>query len=102
MVEKNQATSQVVYKQDLIKNIVKKTNGTIANVTSVVKAVFDEIKESTIAGKSVAIHRFGVFVPRQRAPRTIINPTTKKKMNLPKSKSIGLKVSGVFKGELNN
>ena len=94
--------ASVIYKQDLVKIIAKKTGESIITSQKIVDSMIDTIKEETIKGSSVAIHKFGSFVIRHRSQRSIISPSTKKEMQIAASRSVGLRISSLYKKMLNS
>jgi len=70
-------------KNDLIKKVVVKTSKTNKDVTEIVNATLEAIRETLEAGNEVRLINFGVFAVRESAARTGVNPKTREKMNFP-------------------
>ena len=63
-------------KEDLVREIAKKTDLAQKDVTEVLAALVDVIEKSVAKGKKVVLVGFGTFSPRQRAAREGRNPRT--------------------------
>jgi DNA-binding protein HU-beta len=72
-----------VTKNDLIKKVVAKTSKTNKDVTEIVTAALDAIRESLEAGEEVRLINFGVFSVKKSAARPGVNPKTREKMEVP-------------------
>jgi DNA-binding protein HU-beta len=72
-----------VTKQDLIKKVVTKTGKTNRDVTELVGATLDAIRETLEAGEEVRLINFGVFSVKESAARPGVNPKTREKMEVP-------------------
>lgn len=72
-----------VTKQDLIKKVVTKTGKTNRDVTDLVGATLDSIRETLEAGDEVRLINFGVFSVKESAARSGVNPKTREKMEVP-------------------
>jgi DNA-binding protein HU-beta len=70
-------------KNDLIKKVVVKTSKTNKDVTEILNATLDAIRESLESGNDVRLINFGVFSVRESAARTGVNPKTREKMHFP-------------------
>ncbi len=72
-----------VTKQDLIKKVVAKTGKTNRDVTEVVGATLDAVRETLEKGEEVRLINFGVFSVKKSAARPGVNPKTREKMEVP-------------------
>ncbi len=72
-----------VSKNDLIKKVVAKTSKTNKDVTEIITATLDAIRESLEAGDEVRLINFGVFSVKKSAERAGVNPKTREKMTVP-------------------
>ena len=72
-----------VTKQDLIKKVVTKTSKTNKDVTEVISATLDAVRECLEAGDEVRLINFGVFSVKKSAARPGVNPKTREKMEVP-------------------
>lgn len=72
-----------VTKQDLIKKVVAKSSKTNRDVTEIINATLDSIRESLEAGDEVRLINFGVFSVKESAARPGVNPKTREKMEVP-------------------
>ena len=72
-----------VTKQDLIKKVVTKTSKTNKDITEVISATLDAIRECLESGDEVRLINFGVFSVKKSAARPGVNPKTREKMEVP-------------------
>lgn len=77
------AEAKSVTKQDLIKKVVAKTGKTTRDVTDMLSATLDAIRESLEAGEEVRLINFGVFTVRESKERSGVNPQTRAKIKVP-------------------
>lgn len=74
-------------KQDLIKEIAKRTKQPESLVGSVVNTTFDSIQDSLADGEEVTITGFGSFRITHRAAREGRNPQTGEPIQIPAGKT---------------
>jgi len=72
-----------VSKQDLVKKVVAKTGKTNRDVTEVVSATLEAVRESLEVGDEVRLINFGIFSVKKSAARPGVNPKTREKMDVP-------------------
>jgi nucleoid DNA-binding protein len=72
-----------VTKVDLIKKIVAKTNKPTKDITEILNATLESIRDSLQNGNDVRLINFGVFSVRKSAAHSGINPHTREKMDVP-------------------
>ncbi len=75
--------TKTVTKQDLIKRVIAKTGKTNRDVTEVIMATLDSVREALEAGEEVRLVNFGAFRVQQTAARTGVNPKTRERMEVP-------------------
>ncbi len=63
-------------KEELVKEIAKKSKASQKLVASVVDATVESIEKTVSKGKKVTLVGFGTFMPRKRNARTGRNPQT--------------------------
>jgi DNA-binding protein HU-beta len=74
-------------KQDLVKSVAGKTNMPEGQVSNVVQATFDAIRDSLAGGEEVTITGFGSFRISERGAREGRNPQTGERITIPPRKS---------------
>lgn len=84
-------------KVELINKVAATTGITKKNVTEVVNAVFDTIKDTIGNGDDVSVCEFGKFICKTRAERNGVNPNTLEPIVISEQKTVGFKPSKVFK-----
>ncbi len=70
-------------KEDLVKEISKKTKLSQKDVAEVLNATIDAITKTVSKGKKVTLVGFGSFESRKRAARMGRNPQTGKEIKIP-------------------
>lgn len=70
-------------KEELVKEIAKKTRLPQKQVAEVVSLMIDSIEKSVAKGKRVTLVGFGSFEARKRAARTGRNPQTGAEIKIP-------------------
>ena len=73
----------MVNKEELVKEIAKKTKVSQKQVADILVLTLDTIQKSVSKGKKVTLVGFGTFEPRKRAARTGRNPQTGKELKIP-------------------
>lgn len=84
-------------KAEFINEFSNKTNFTKKDSTLAVDAVIDCITEALGRNESVNFVGFGSFKVKERAARTLINPSTKKPMKLKATKVVSFKPGKTLK-----
>ena len=74
--------SKSVTKQDLIKRVTAKTKKKGTEVTEVIAATLESIREALEAGEEVRLVNFGVFRAQLSAARVGVNPQTRQRMQV--------------------
>ena len=70
-------------KEELVKEIAKKTKVTQKDAAEVLNALVDTIQKTVAKGNKVTLVGFGTFESRKRAARTGRNPQTGKEISIP-------------------
>lgn len=70
-------------KEDLVKEVAKKTKLSQKDVAEVLNATIDTITKTVSKGKKVTLVGFGSFESRKRAARMGRNPQTGKELKIP-------------------
>ena len=70
-------------KEELVKEISKKTKVTQKDAAEVLGALIETIETSVSKGQKVTLVGFGTFEARKRAARTGRNPQTGKELKIP-------------------
>ena len=73
----------------------------MAATAAAVSAAIDAITAALVEGEKVQIVGFGSFEVKERAARTVINPYTKKEMEIEASKTLSFKAGKAMKELLN-
>lgn len=67
------------------------------DVEAIVEAVFEEIKNTLKAGKSVRVNGFGTLKVSERKARNGVNPKTGEKIVIPATKTVTFKAATELK-----
>lgn len=70
-------------KEELIKEVAKKTKTTQKQAAEIITVTMDVITKEVAKGKKVKVVGFGTFEARKRAGRKCRNPQTKEEMYIP-------------------
>lgn len=70
-------------KEELVKEIAKKTRMPQKQVAEIISLMIDSIEKSVAKGKRVTLVGFGTFEARKRAARTGRNPQTGAEIKIP-------------------
>jgi DNA-binding protein HU-beta len=88
-------------RQELIKELSVSAELSRKDCSTVVTAIFDEIKKTLEEGGKYTQTGFGSFETAVSKERTGRNPVTKQKVQYPKKRRIKFKPSKLFKDKLN-
>ncbi len=91
-----------VTKKELIDRIAISTNTKQVGVRSVIQSFLDEIIVELAKGNRLEFRGFGVFEPRDCAPRMAQNPKTLERIHVPVKRVVKFKMSRLMKQELND
>lgn len=78
-------------KSELVAAVSEDTNLTKADVERVVSSLQEHITNALVAGKSVKIPGFVAFDPKTSAARTMRNPQTGEKIDVPERKGVKIR-----------
>ena len=70
-------------KEELVKEISKRTKVSQKQSSEILSAILDTIEKTISKGKKVTLVGFGTFEARKRAARTGRNPQTGKELKIP-------------------
>lgn len=88
-------------KQELLKELAKRTGLTKKDVEAVYNTLADIQKELLLNGEKVILENFGSLTTKDVAARKGINPKTGAKITISARKVVKFKASSVIKEELN-
>jgi len=83
---------ETVTKRDLIEKVADETKQKRVDVKRTVQSLLDQMIRELGAGNRVEFRDFGVFEPRERAPRVAQNPRTLERIQVPAKKVVKFKV----------
>ncbi len=84
----------------LVKTVADNMGRTTADVEKLLEALAGVLRARCSEMDTVSIPSFGVFEPRKRNERVLVNPASGKRMLVPPKVVLGFKVSGVLKAKL--
>lgn len=87
-------------KGDLVEAVAAELDTTKASASRAVEAIFQCMTTGLKTDASVTIGRFGSFSRRERAARTIRNPSTGEPMEIAPSVTVGFKPAQALKDEM--
>ena len=90
-----------VTKRELIDRIAESTQAKRALVKTTVQNFFGEIISELAKGNRFEFRDFGVFEPRDCAPRTAQNPKTLERIHVPGKRVVKFKAGRLMKQKLN-
>ena len=90
-----------VTKKELIDRITESTQAKRALVKATVQDFLGEIISELAKGNRLEFRDFGVFEPRDRAPRTAQNPKTLERIHVPAKRTVKFKMGRLIKQKLN-
>lgn len=91
---------RTITKRDLVQLIAEKTNVQQQKAKEVIQGFLDEIIAELAAGNRLEFRDFGVFEPREKAPRLARNPRTGEKIKVPKKVTVKFKAGRMMKERL--
>ncbi len=89
-------------KKELVREISKKASVPQKSIDEVVKSFTDVVSKTLKKGGRITLVGFGTFQVRKRKATTVVNPQTKKKMNVPAKKYAKLHFSDKVNALLND
>jgi len=90
-----------ITKRELIERIAESTQTKRALVKATVQNFLGEIIAELTKGNRLEFRDFGVFEPRDRAPRTAQNPKTLERIHAPGKRVVKFKAGRLMKQKLN-
>ena len=72
-------------KSDLINAIAEKTKFTKKDSEISLNGVISSIKDALVKGEKVTLSDFGIFEVKKRGKRKVLNPKTKKQIEIPEA-----------------
>lgn len=84
-------------KTDFIKAVAERTGSSQKDTKQTIDAALDIITEALSQGKKVTLTGFGTFEVRERQEREGVNPQTREKIIIPKTKTPGFSASSTLK-----
>jgi len=91
-----------ITKKDLVDRIAESTNTKQVVVKPVIHSFLDEIISELAKGNRLEFRDFGVFEPRDCAPRKAQNPKTLERIDVPAKRRVKFKVGRLMKQKLND
>ena len=91
-----------ITKRELIDRIAESTQAKRALVKATVQNFLDEIISELAKGNRLEFRDFGVFEPRDCAPRTAQNPKTLERIDVPAKRTVKFKAGRLTKQKLNS
>ena len=88
-------------KSDIAKRIAAEALVTPLAAQTAIDILLTEIAEALARGEKVTIRGFGTFSTTQRAARVGRNPRTGEPVDIPASRSVSFKASGMLKDAVN-
>ncbi len=89
-----------ITKQELIDRITESTQAKRSLVKATVQNFLDEIISELANGNRLEFRDFGVFEPRDCAPRTARNPKTLERIHVPAKRTVKFKTGRLMKQKL--
>jgi nucleoid DNA-binding protein len=89
-----------VTKKELIDRIAESTQAKRALVKDIIRNFLDEVTSELAKGNRLEFRDFGVFEPRECAPRTAQNPKTLERIHVPAKRTVKFKMGQLMKQKL--
>ena len=84
MWEATSTTSHTrIGRRELIRSIAQRTNLSQKQAAKALETTLDTIREALVNGEVVRLVRFGTFTVKTTAPRNVINPRDRRKIEVP-------------------
>lgn len=99
--EKTAAEKSTVTKADIVEKVYQKIGFSKKEASELVEMVFDQLKNTLIAGEKVKISGFGNFLVRAKNERVGRNPQTGEQIKISARRVLTFRPSQVLKGILN-
>jgi len=90
-----------ITKKELIDRIAHRTQAKRSLVKATVQSFLNEIIAELAKGNRLEFRDFGVFEPREHAPRTAHNPKTLEQVRVPAKRVVKFKMGRLMKQKMN-
>lgn len=80
-----------ITKKELIDRIAADSKLSRTQIKDVVQKLLDQVIEELASGHRIELRDFGIFEPKQRAPRTAQNPRTLERVAVPARRTVKFK-----------
>ena len=90
-----------VTKKEMVKRISEEMGITQISAKKLFDSFFEELKDLLVQGESFSEIGFGTFYTEEQEPRNGFNPTTKKRMIIPRQIKLHFRPSDVLKDAVN-
>ncbi len=90
-----------ITKRELIDRITESTQVKRAFVKATIQNVFKEVLSELAKGNRLEFRNFGVFEPRERAPKMAQNPKTLERIHVPGKRVVKFKAGRLMMQKLN-
>ena len=91
-----------ITKKELVDRITDTTQAKQSLVKATVQSFLDEIIAELVKGNRLEFRDFGVFEPREHAPKTAQNPKTLERILVPAKQVVKFKAGRLMKQRLNS
>jgi len=91
-----------ITKRELIDRIAESTQAKRALVKDIIQNFLDEVTSELAKGNRLEFRDFGVFEPRECAPRTAQNPKTLERIHVPAKRTVKFKMGQLMKQKLSS
>ena len=91
-----------ITKQELVDRIAESTQTKQTLVKAIIQNFLDEIIAELAKNNRLEFRDFGVFEPRDCAPRTAQNPKTLERIHVPAKRTVRFKMGRLMKQNLNS
>ncbi len=90
-----------ITKQELVDRITERTQAKRALVKATIQDFLGDIISELAKGNRLEFRDFGVFEPRDCAPRTAQNPKTMERIHVPAKRAVRFKMGRLMKQKVN-
>jgi len=90
-----------ITKKELVNRIAKRTQAKQMLVKTIIQNFLDEVISELAKDNRLEFRDFGVFEPRDRAPRMAQNPKTLKQVHVPAKRTVKFKIGRLMGQKLN-
>ena len=90
-----------ITKKEFTDRIAERTQTKRVLAKAIVQNVLDEVISELAKGNRLEFRDFGVFEPRECAPRTAQNPKTLERIHIPAKRTVKFKMGQLMRQKLN-